>query len=66
MIIIIAIFILSTHYLIMYFSLFFISFANYFVLAHSCMFLNIHLSLFYLFVYLFIVIFYVFNYLLDF
>ena len=49
MIVIIAIFILTTHYLIMYFSLFFISFANYFVLAHSFMYLIIHLSLVYLF-----------------
>ena len=69
MIIIIAIFILSDHYLIMYLSLFFISFANYFVLAHSFMYLIIHLSLVYLFVYLFIVIFlciYLLIYLLDF
>ena len=40
----------------MYLNLFFISFANYFVLANSFMYLIIHLSLVYLFVYLFIVI----------
>ena len=60
MIIINAIFILSTHYLIMYFSLFFISFANYFVLAHSFMYLIIHLSLVYLFVYIYLLSFFMY------
>ena len=52
-------FILSTHYLIMYFSLFFISFDYWFILAHLFMYLIIYLSLVYMFVNcLFIVIFY--------
>ena len=54
-----GILILSIHYLIVYFTLFFISFDYYFFLAHSFMYLTIYLSLDYLFVnYLFIFIFY--------
>ena len=63
MIIIIAIFICSTHYLIMYFRLFFISFANYFVFDYSSVtYLSVCL---YLFIVILLCI-YLLIYLLDF